>query len=145
MNSKNILHNNADVFLFDEIWLADLKKLASEHPLKRSRICLHESLDAVVQEMIIVAHQTAYIEPHKHPIGKSESYHVLEGRLLVKIFEDAGRCTKSMILDQNSVCKMYRIKGNVWHQPIPLSEWVVYHEVFTGPFSKDEDVLYAKW
>ena len=40
---------------------------------------------------------------------------------------------------------MYRITGKVWHQPIPLTEWVVYHEVATGPFNKDEDVIYSKW
>ena len=37
---------------------------------------------------------------------------------------------------------MYRIQGNIWHQPVPISEWVIYHEVYTGPFIKEEDVEY---
>ena len=40
---------------------------------------------------------------------------------------------------------MYKIQGDVWHQPIPDSEWVVYHEVATGPFDKERDVIYSKW
>lgn len=145
MSSDNIIYNDSEVFVLDEICLNRLKKLALEHPLKRSRICLHESIESAVQEMIIVAHKSTVIEPHKHPVGKPESYHVLEGSLLVKIYADTGICTQFIILDQKSSCKFYRIKGDVWHQPIPLSEWVVYHEVYNGPFSKDEDVLYAKW
>ena len=39
---------------------------------------------------------------------------------------------------------MYRIKGDIWHQPIPVSEWVVYHEVATGPFLKSDDVIYLE-
>lgn len=145
MSRNNIIYNDSEVFVLDEICISRLKRLAFEHPLKRSRICLHESSVSAVQEMIIVAHQTTIIEPHKHPAGKSESYHVLEGSLLVKIFEDSGVCRQSIALDQKSSCKMYRIKGDVWHQPIPLSEWVLYHEVYSGPFTKDEDVLYAQW
>lgn len=143
--SKNIIHNDSDVFILDSICLKNLKKLALDHPLKRARICLHESLESAAQEMVIVSHRTTHIEPHKHPPGKPESYHVLEGRLLVKIFNDDGCVIQSILLDQNSDCKMYRIRGDIWHQPVPLSEWVVYHEVFHGPFSKDKDVLYAKW
>ena len=29
--------------------------------------------------------------------------------------------------------------------PVPTSEWLVYHETFTGPFEKDLDVEFPDW
>ena len=141
----NTLFDNSEIFILDEPCIAELKKIASLHPLRRSRICLHRNRESCVQEMIIVAHRDSNIEAHRHPNGKAESYHVLEGALLIKIFKDGGELTSEINLAENEHPKMYRIEGGIWHQPVPLSEWVVYHEVFKGPFLKEEDVIYSNW
>jgi len=142
--SNNVLRNSSDVFLLDEDIITKLKNIAKEHPLKRARICLHESLDNKVHEMVIVARKDAILNPHKHPSKKPESYHVIEGKLKVLIFNDDGSIKDKFFLSSNSHPKMYRIKGDIWHQPIPVSEWVVYHEVATGPFLKSDDVIYLE-
>lgn len=105
-------------------------------------MCLHNSREESVQEMVIVAHKDSHFEQHRHPINKPESYHVIDGELEVRIYSDAGQLTETILLSHNGSQKMYRIQGNVWHRPIVISEWIVYHEVYTGPFDKDFDVIY---
>lgn len=141
----NTLVFSGDVFVLQELHLVQLKELASRHELKRSRLCLHSSRGAPVQEMIIVVHRDSYLKPHKHPPGKPESYHVIEGELAVNLFTGDGVLYDRIVLRHNGFPRMYRICGDVWHQPVPLSEWVVYHEVYTGPFEKDSDVIYCTW
>jgi len=142
INHDNIIFNSSDLFLLKEEVIDNLKEIANNHPLKRSRVCIHESLENKVHEMIIVAHKDGVIPPHKHPEGKPESYHVLEGELKVLIFDEEGNKEDEFILSHNFHPKMYRIKGGIWHQPIPITEWVVYHEVATGPFDKAQDVIF---
>jgi len=142
---ENTLFNSDDVYVLDEQRLIELKRIALVHPLKRSRICLHRSRDSGIQEMVIVAHRDSLIEAHKHPVDKPESYHILEGRMLVRIFDNNGAILREITLCDNASPKMYRIEGGVWHQPILLTEWVVYHEVFAGPFIKEIDVIYSSW
>ena len=144
MTDNNVLINSAEVFILKNEIIEKLKKIAIKHPLKRARLCLHENLENKVHEMIIVAHKDGKIEPHKHPSSKPESYHVLEGELKVSIFDDDGSVKQTYFLKEDSHPKMYRIKGNVWHQPVPVTDWVVYHEVATGPFIKEEDVIFLE-
>ncbi len=142
---ENTLFFSGDIFVLDDIQIAKLKQIALNHPLKRSRLCLHKNREEAVQEMIIVAHRDSYFEGHQHPLTKPESYHIIEGELEVNIFSDTGQVIKKILLSHNANPRMYRIQGNIWHQPIPISEWVVYHEVYTGPFNKDVDVIYNNW
>ncbi len=141
----NTLFCTEDVFVLQEADVRELKQLAAQHPLKRSRLCLHRSRDEAVQEMIIVAHKDSHLEAHRHPLHKPESYHVIEGELAVNIFSGEGEIVKRIVLRHDAYPRMYRIQGNVWHQPVPISEWVVYHEVYTGPFDKALDVVYSAW
>jgi cupin fold WbuC family metalloprotein len=140
----NVIENKSEIFVLDAKVIEDLKIIASRHPLKRARICLHESLDNKTHEMIIVSHRDGTIPPHSHPVNKPESYHVLEGKLRVLIFNDNGSVRESFLLSSDIHPKMYRIKGGVWHQPVPMSEWVVYHEVATGPFNKEHDLIFLE-
>ena len=32
-----------------------------------------------------------------------------------------------------------------FHLPVAVSNWCVYHEVYSGPFKKNCDVKYARW
>ena len=141
-SSKNVILNTEEIFVLNDRLIKKLKLLAIESTLKRARICLHESINKPVHEMIIVAHISSIIEPHKHPLDKPESYHVIEGKLGIEIFDDSKKTIKSLVLSCDNHPKMYRIVGDVWHQPKALTTWVVYHEVAVGPFSKDSDVIF---
>jgi cupin fold WbuC family metalloprotein len=94
-----------------------------------------------------VANRDTYIRPHRHPQGKDESYYVVEGEMVVFIFDDSGQVVRHFDMGEFASGKtvLYRLSSNLWHLPVPLTEWVVYHEVFTGPFQKERDVEYAPW
>ena len=139
----NVLQAASDVYVLDAGTIQYLKILARESPLKRSRILLHESQDSAIQEMVLCVHRDSYVRPHKHPKGKSESYHLIEGEMRVNIFTEDGDLRERIELSSKS--PMYRIQGNIYHQPLPVTEWAVYHEVYQGPFNKERDVLYAPW
>ena len=87
---NNVLINTSEVFILENDTIKKLKDIAREHPLKRARLCLHESIENKVHEMIIVAHRDGVIEAHKHPSLKPESYHVIEGELKISIFNNDG-------------------------------------------------------
>ena len=73
--------------------LSKLKSMALDSPLKRARYCLHHTTEDPVQEMIIALHNSTYVRPHRH-IGKSESFHIIEGILNVVIFDNFGEVKK---------------------------------------------------
>src|SRR5947207_1087581 len=66
-----------------------LKEKLASAPRKRIRICAHATPEDRLHEMIIVLDADTYIRPHKH-IGKSESFHIIDGSVDVVIFEDQG-------------------------------------------------------
>ena len=141
-DSQNVIVNSEEIFVLTDQIIKELKTLAEKSELKRSRICLHEDLNDSVHEMIIVSHVSSVIEPHKHPLNKPESYHVIEGQLGVEIFNEKKETLQSLVLSSTKHPKMYRITGDVWHRPRALTNWVVYHEVAAGPFKKQSDVIF---
>ena len=136
--------NEYGVFVLDAATVELLKNAARKSTLRRARMCLHLGLESPVQEMIIALCKDSIIEPHRHPINKPESYHLVDGAMNVNIYNSMGDCIQQIQLRQKGV-RMYRIEGGVWHQPLAVTNCVVYHEVYTGPFSKDADVLYKNW
>jgi len=141
-NTKNIL----EVSSFD---IGDLKKHALKSKSKRYRLCMHHNNDDPTHEMLIVFYKAGFMPPHRHPIGKSESYHVVEGTMTVYFFDDYGNIKNCIDLEETKKGGdkpfLYRLSSNEWHMPVPTSEWLVYHETFTGPFEKDLDVEFPDW
>ena len=125
--------------------IEQLKIEAENSPKKRSRICLHLSHGDLVQESIICATQSNYFRVHKHPCDRSESYALIEGKMSIDYFEDDGRWIGNLILDSNdkSAPFIYRLNASVYHWVRPLTRFVVYHEVLTGPWEKNVVVEYA--
>ena len=68
--------------------------------------------------------------------------HMIDGKLQISIFNNDGSVKENILLSSDAHPKMYRITGGIWHQPIPLTEWAVYHEVATGPFNKEKDLIF---
>ena len=64
-----------------------LKKLASTNARNRVRINAHKTTDDPLHEMVIVHKKGMYCQPHKH-MNKSESFHMIEGELLLILFDD---------------------------------------------------------
>jgi len=124
-----------DVIVLGEQELQKLKKAVHESPLRRARYCLHHSWNDQVQEMVIVLHRESVIPVHRH-VGKSESFHLIDGEMEVIFFDDDARRTGSIKLGGagSELPFLYRLSGDCWHTVRPLSEYVVYHETIAGPF-----------
>ena len=127
-------YNNQDIITVgpEDIW--KLRQAARNDPRGRARLCLHHGANDAVHEMVIAIHKKSYIPPHRH-LNKSESFHLIEGELLVIFFNDDGRETSRLRLSEpeNNNHFLYRLAASHWHTLIPLSDWVIIHE--TTPVS----------
>ncbi len=119
-----------------------LKQQAFLAPLKRARLCLHHSHEKAVQEMVIAFHKDSYIRPHRHP-NKTESFHMIEGKVLIAFFGETGEVFQTLLLEAD-VRKnfLYRLSSPYWHSVLCLTEFSVFHEVAEGPFAGSE---YPLW
>lgn len=122
-----------------------LKSMAGENSRRRIRLCAHPDILDSLHEMIIVHSRGAYARPHKH-IGKSESFHIMEGCLKVVIFADDGALRNVLTMDSGGCggTLFFRLSGGVYHTIVPQSSQVVFHETTNGPFVR-ADTLYADW
>jgi len=144
---KDIIQNKSVITTYNLSVISKLKKLADKSLNKRSRAIIHLNRDSKVNEMIIVLKKGSYIRPHSHPNGKTESYHVIEGRMDVCIFNNNGKVIK--IIEMGNIKSglefYYRMNKSTFHMPIAKSNYCIYHEIYSGPFIKEKDVNYSKW
>jgi len=142
---QNIFHNQDDYAIVDPEWIERLKRVALQSPLRRSRLCLHRSEDDTLHEMIIALARDCLFQPHCHPI-KSESFHMIAGRLVIVIFKEDGTPSRSLLLSPPGqggvIC--YRLCIPAFHAVLPIDDVVVFHETTNGPFVKNEAIL-AEW
>ena len=135
---STVIRNNQDTIYIDRKKLDELKILAQKDPNKRARICLHKNDEEMVQEMIIAFCKDSYIRPHRH-IDKSESYHIIEGRIEIIFYNDNGIEIDKVVLsdkmDEHPF--LFRVSNSAWHTVVPKSDFVIIHEVTKGPFNKN--------
>lgn len=134
-----------DIAIIEQHHYAMLKKLAAESPLRRARICLHEDRIDPLHEMIIAFCRDSYVAPHRHH-NKTESFHLIEGEIMVVTFDEEGKVTFRVTLGGAGSGKpsIYRLNQKLWHTVIPLTETVILHETTNGPFVRHE-TDYAAW
>jgi len=136
---------DADVVAVTERQIRELCDIARQAPLLRARYCLHRGLEDCVHEMVIALARDVYIRPHRHH-GKSESFHVLQGRLEVVFFDDTGAISRRVRLDAAGQwgARLYRMNRPLWHCVLVHSEVAVIHETTQGPFAPN-DCDFAEW
>ncbi len=109
------------------------------------RICLHHDRESILQEMIVVHRKGGSFEPHKHP-EKDESYHLIDGRMRVDLYDPNGRVQQSLIIGGpgSGLPFLVRVARDTWHATVPDTEFVVFHESRPGPFTRGDSV-FADW
>jgi cupin fold WbuC family metalloprotein len=123
--------------------ISELKREADIAPLKRARYCLHRSTNDFVQEMVIAFRRGSYVRPHRHS-QKSESFHLMEGGVMVLFFDDQGILSHRIKMEQPGGTLIFRNHSHLWHTLVLLTEHAVVHEIATGPFVKEEGE-FAPW
>ena len=115
-----------------------IKSQALISPKQRARICAHSHSSDLLHEMFIALSKNTYVQPHRHR-QKSESFHIIEGKLDVVLFEDDGRIHKVIALGDPSTrdAFFYRLDSFRYHTIIIKSELLVMHEVTNGPFERN--------
>jgi cupin fold WbuC family metalloprotein len=143
--TPNVFVAEEEIVQVDQSILDMLREAAPQAPLKRVRLNAHRGDDAIVQEMILAVARDSYIAPHKHP-GKSESFHIVEGKLDVVLFDDDGQIREVLHLGDLFSGKpfYYRVSQARFHAVVIQSEVAILHETTNGPFIKEETV-YAPW
>ena len=120
--------NTLDIVEINRETIKSLKLSAEKAPRDRYRFCLHKSPEHLTNEMLIVANRMAYFRPHRHPTGIDESYFIIEGNMVVFIFNDLGEVIRIIDMGdyRSNLTVLYRLCSNLWHLPVPVSEKVVY-------------------
>jgi cupin fold WbuC family metalloprotein len=143
--NPEVLYPDEDIVYVNSTDLQELKRLAVLNPSKRIRLCAHPSVGDKLHEMFIVHMQDCYVRPHKH-IEKSESMAILEGAVDVVLFDDDGLVKRiiSMGAAETGLSFYQRLPKNVYHMLIIKTEFVVFHEIIEGPFSR-ENSIFPDW
>jgi len=145
--NKYVIQNRKDLVYLSREVINKIKKKALSNKKKRARICLHKNINDKTNEMIIALNKKSFVPPHIHPNSKSESYHIIEGKMNVYIFRPNGKLLKIIQMGEKNSKKyfFYRMCKGFYHMPLSRSEWCVYHETYSGPFKKNKDVKFPKW
>ena len=116
-----------------------LKEKAKFLEKKTFRYNLHENFEDPLQEMIICTYLKKDNQ-HRHK-NKYEVLHIIEGELMVKIFNEANQLEETLTLTPGTSHCFVRIKKGSWHSTVPVGEFAIFHEVAQGPF-QSEDIEY---
>ena len=127
----------------DRYLIEELKNASLQAGGKNVRLCLHSKPDSLFHSMIVLENRGMYYRPHKH-VEKGECFHIIEGRMGVIAFDDAGETIDACILELGENI-IYRVDVNMYHGVFPLTETVVYHESKLGPFLGDKDSIFPAW
>ena len=115
-------------------------KLISYPDRTTMRVCLHDSIEDNLHNMIIIDFKDNPNFPHYHS-STSESHHIIEGELAVFIFDENGDLCRNYILS-NKENIMDRLGLNETHLLIPLTDYVIFHETNKGSFNRDNPDMY---
>ncbi|MFT2111662.1 WbuC family cupin fold metalloprotein [Marinomonas sp. 2405UD68-3] len=138
--------NNSSSVVIDQSLLSWVLFKAKNSESKHFRYCLHHDTSSSVQEMVIAVTKDSLFPPHRHPINKSESIHLIHGEIATFIFDQLGHITNIYHLsNKNKHGLLQRVEGGVWHLPVCISDYAIYHEVLAGPYNKKQDVENAPW
>jgi cupin fold WbuC family metalloprotein len=140
--SVEVLYSNVQIPLFGKTEGEALYSRLASTPKGTIRLCTHSTPQDLLHEMFILHSQSTYIPPHKH-LNQIESTCILNGAADFVIFNEDGSLRQVIPMgDYNSGRPCYiRLSSSVFHTMIIVSKTILFHEVTTGPFSRDRCVF----
>jgi cupin fold WbuC family metalloprotein len=145
LESPEVLYAADEVVTVSREQVDELVTASRTTPRERIRLCTHRDTADPVHEMLIVHAAGTYVRPHKH-VDKAESFHVIEGRVDVVLFDEQG-ALKDVIRMGDYATGLpfyYRIDQPIFHTLLIRSGVLVFHETTSGPFRREQTV-FASW
>lgn len=145
VESEEVIYSKKRQVIVDQAIVASLKSKSINNARHRIRLCTHSALSDLLHEMFIVHAFGTYVRPHKHT-EKSESIHVVEGRVDLILFTEEGEIGNVVQLGDygSSHPFFFRSDTSVFHSLVIRSEYLVFHETTNGPFDRSHTV-FAPW
>jgi cupin fold WbuC family metalloprotein len=118
-----------------------MKELADYRELPMFRVCLHQSDDEPIHEMLMMHTRPQLVGPLKQH-KSSLSYHMLDGAADFRLHDDQGVCTWESRLDSNDNFRprSLRLNARVFRSMQTVSPYAIFLEVAGGPFKDDDTV-----
>ncbi len=132
---------NEDVIALDQRSIGFVTEKALQNKRGRARICAHKNPEDSLHEMVIAIRSDSYICPHRH-LGKVESFHLIEGKGEVVLFNEKGEVIRRILLSKKDNF-YYRLNASLYHTVLIHSPILVIHETTNGPFSPPEFAPFA--
>ena len=108
-----------------------------------ARVSLHKSPSEPLHSMLVAQLAGRYWRPKRH-LTKYKSFHIVDGAMLVVIFDADGHVLTGEVLslaDRRSVF----VPAGTFHTNLAVTAVAVHHEVIEGPFVHGEDDREAAW
>ena len=130
--SDEVFLATSDIVRFDQHAVAFIKEKATTNNRGRARICAHRGNEDSLHEMLIAIRSDSYIHPHRH-LNKTESFHLVEGKADVVIFNESGEIIDVVSLSPDAHF-YYRLNAPLYHTVLVHSPVLIIHEITNGPF-----------
>lgn len=143
--SPELYYSDGNFCAVDRGDVAFLKKAAECSKTNRSRLCFHSDTNDIQQEMLIVAHKSSYIIPHRH-FKKLETFSVVEGECSALLFDENGEVERVISMSTSDAGNVffYRMPADIFHSCLIHSEWLVFLETTIGPYHANL-TEHARW
>lgn len=139
---SEVIKNNEELLFINSEFVENIKYEARQSPRQIARLLMHISHEDMVQEMLIAMGRECLVTPNQS-VGRSESLLVIEGEVLIVIFDNSGEVSQKQVMGSPESKKpfLYRFNNTPWHTMIPLTEMVLVHETLQGPFEESSQPL----
>lgn len=126
--------------------LAELAAEAAASPRRRKNRNFHPGDDHPAHRLLNAMEPDSYIPPHRHldPL-KDETMVVLQGRLVLVTFDEAGTITGRLVAGPGEDTLGFDIPHGTYHTTYALDPATVFLEAKAGPYRPLVDAERAPW
>jgi len=133
---------DSDYFTSVNAGLIDELEEYCKQEQKVVRVCMHQSPEDDLHDMVIAHPKDWYVRPHAN-LAKTKAYHIIKGSMLFVGFDNNQNELFRFTLDEAN--PIFRLQKGVFIFIWVLSDVCIFHEIAIGPFERDIDTVFADW
>lgn len=134
--------------VIDRALLARVLEQARQSPRRRVNYNFHRTPAEDPNRFLNVMLEGTYVAPHRHrTVPKPELFLVLEGRVALFTFDEAGAVTGRYVIGAGTpeAALGIDIAAGIWHTLAVLSPYAILLEVKPGEYDAATDKQFAPW